>query len=147
MSELSADILELIQAAKSARENAHAPYSHFKVGAALRTKTGTIITGVNLENCSFGLTVCAERNVLATAVAQGIRGDELKELVVVVEAEEAASPCGACRQVLAELLSLDTPIFLHNLRHLQTVSTTLGDLLPRAFLPGSIKPVPNLEDD
>ena len=147
MSELPADILELIEAAKSARENAHAPYSQFKVGAALRTKEGTIYTGVNMENCSFGLTVCAERNALATAVGKGSRGEDLEQLVIVVDAEEAASPCGACRQVLAELLSLDTPIFLHNLRDSDTVSTTLGDLLPRAFLPGSIKQTPNLQDD
>ena len=147
MSDISAEALELIEAASRARENAHAPYSHFRVGASLRSKEGTIVTGVNFENCSYGLTVCAERNVLATAVGQGILGEDIVEIAVVVEAEEAASPCGACRQVLAELLSLDTPIILHNLRHSQTVSTTLGELLPCAFLPYTLKSALNPQDD
>ena len=147
MSDISAEALELIEAASRARENAHAPYSHFRVGASLRSKEGTIVTGVNFENCSYGLTVCAERNVLATAVGQGIRGEDIVEIAVVVEAEEAASPCGACRQVLAELLSLDTPIILHNLRHSQTVSITLGELLPCAFLPYTLKSALNPQDD
>ena len=147
MSDISAEALELIEAARCARDNAHAPYSNFKVGGALRSKDGTIVTGVNFENCSYGLTVCAERNVLATAVGQGVRGEDIVEVAVVVEAEEAASPCGACRQVMAELLSLDTPVILHNLRHSQTVSVTLGELLPRAFLPATLKSALNPQGD
>ena len=138
MSKISAETTELIEAAKAVRENAHAPYSNFRVGSALRIKDGDIVVGVNFENCSYGLTVCAERNALATAVGQGHRGDAITEVAVVVDAEQVASPCGACRQVLAELLGLETPIVLHNVRYCQTEVVRLGDLLPKAFLPTSL---------
>ena len=132
-------IEELVEAARKVRLNAHAPYSRFKVGAAFRLRDGRIVSGINLENCSYGLTVCAERNALATAAAAGAGSEDLVALAVVVDADRAASPCGACRQVLAELAPLGLPIVLHNIRDGETVMTSLGELLPRAFLPESLR--------
>ena len=145
--ELSDEILELIDAAQNARENAYAPYSNFKVGAALRLKDGTLITGVNIENCSYGLTVCAERNAIAAALGAGAQKGDIMTVAVVVDAAEVASPCGACRQVLAEIVSLETPVVLHNLRFSQTLVMKLSELLPVAFLPESLSRALNQPDD
>ena len=91
---------ELISAASAARLLAYAPYSGFQVGAALVTKAGKIYTGCNVENLSLGLTICAERSAIATAIAQGSR--DFVAIAVVTEGKKPAIPCGACRQVLAE---------------------------------------------
>jgi cytidine deaminase len=91
---------ELIGAASAARLLAHAPYSGFQVGAAVATKTGKIYTGCNVENVSLGLTICAERSAIATAIAQGSK--DFVAIAVVTAGKQPAIPCGACRQVLAE---------------------------------------------
>ena len=91
---------ELIEAAAAARQRAYAPYSGFKVGAALVSKAGKIYTGCNVENVSFGLTICAERAAIATAIAQG--SQEFGAIAIVTAGKKPAIPCGACRQVLAE---------------------------------------------
>jgi cytidine deaminase len=91
---------ELIDAASAARLLAYAPYSGFQVGAALATKEGEIYTGCNVENVSLGLTICAERSAIATAIAQGSK--DFTAIAVVTGGKEPAIPCGACRQVLAE---------------------------------------------
>ena len=91
---------DLIAAAASAQKLAYAPYSDFQVGAALATKTGQIFTGCNVENVSLGLTICAERSAIATAVANGVR--DFVAIAVVTSGKKPAIPCGACRQVLAE---------------------------------------------
>ncbi len=90
----------LIEAALKASKNAYAPYSHFKVGCAILCKNGKIITGVNVENSSYGLTICAERNAIAQAIKEGIR--EFDALVCVESKKGIITPCGACRQVLTE---------------------------------------------
>jgi cytidine deaminase len=90
----------IIDAAAGARGHAYAPYSQFKVGAALLTKSGKIFVGCNVENISFGLTICAERAALANAISHG--GGDFEAIAIVTDSEKPAMPCGACRQVLAE---------------------------------------------
>ncbi len=117
----------LIDAAIAARRRAYAPYSEFAVGAALETVTGEIFTGCNVENSSFGLTLCAERFAVGAAVAAGHR--EFSRIVVVSNGE--ASPCGACRQVLAEFGDLEVVVADENGEVLKTRS--LQELLPEQF--------------
>ena len=119
---------ELLNAAISARERAYAPYSKFLVGAAVLAKSGKIYTGCNIENASYGLTVCAERNALFSAVGAGER--EFIALCVVGDTEAPISPCGACRQVMAEF---KVPcIILANLKG-DVKEYTLEELLPYGF--------------
>ncbi len=131
MSEPSIDWPALVAAASAARQNAHAPYSSYLVGAALLTRSGKVFAGCNVENASYGLCLCAERSAIAAMVAAGER--DPVALAVVTKGPKAGSPCGMCRQVLAEF-ALDLPIAL-------TVDgdpnggrrTTLAALLPDAF--------------
>ena len=119
---------ELLNAALSARERAYAPYSKFMVGAAVMANSGKIYTGCNIENASYGLTVCAERNALFSAVGAGER--EFTALCVVGDTEAPISPCGACRQVMAEF---KVPrIILANLKD-DVKEYTLEELLPYGF--------------
>ncbi|MEX2535784.1 MAG: cytidine deaminase [Trueperaceae bacterium] len=120
---------ELLEAAKEAFENAYVPYSHFRVGAALRTARGTVVKGANVENTSFGLTRCAEQSAIQAMVTLGER--DFEELVVYTESEPPSSPCGACRQVLAEF-SPNALVHMVN-RNGVTVTTTVSELLPGAF--------------
>jgi len=126
----AAEKRSLLAAARAVRARAHAPYSRFRVGAAVLDEEGRIHVGCNVENASYGLTVCAERNAVAAAVAAGARG--LRAVCVVTAASPPASPCGACRQVLAELAGDAAPVVMAGPRG-QTEETTLGELLPRAF--------------
>ena len=116
-------------AARSARERAHAPYSKFKVGAAVLAD-GAIHAGCNVENASFGLTICAERNAVAAAVLAG--ATQLDAVVVVSGTTPPTPPCGACLQVLAEFGAAGLPVILMGGRG-ALQETTLGALLPRAF--------------
>ena len=119
---------ELFQAAVKARENAYIPYSHFGVGAAVRAKDGRIFTGCNIENASYGLTVCAERNAIFAAVMEGVR--EFAALCVTADTPAPVAPCGACRQVMAEF---QIPvIYLTNLKG-DVKETSLEELLPYSF--------------
>ena len=119
---------ELLEAALVARERAYAPYSKFLVGAAVRAESGKIYTGCNIENASYGLTVCAERNALFNAVGAGER--KFTALCVGGDTEEPISPCGACRQVMAEF---KVPcIILANLQG-DVKEYTLEELLPYGF--------------
>ena len=118
---------ELLQRASASRLNAHAPYSHFQVGAALLSSDGRVFTGCNVENLSYGLTICAERNAVFAAVAAGVR--EFTAIAIVADTREPISPCGACRQVMAEFgdfkvisATLDGKVF----------ESTISALLPRA---------------
>lgn len=120
------DFTPLISAAWEVRDRAYAPYSKFHVGAALQGADGMIYRGCNVENLSFGLTICAERNAIAQAVAAGCRS--FTALAVVADTREPVSPCGACRQVMAEFG--DFPILMAT--KLASEETTLGALLPRA---------------
>ncbi len=123
-------IEELIRRAASARRRAYAPYSSFHVGAAVLTGDGRVFTGSNVENASYGLTMCAERVAVFGAVTAGAG----KPVVLVVSAEPGVWPCGACRQVLAEFAAPECPVIVaEGLREVARV--TVADLLPNAFAP------------
>lgn len=128
--ELTEDDFALIRAAAQARENAYAPYSQFAVGAAIRTADGAVFAGCNVENVSYGLTVCAERNAVAAAVAAG-KG-ELTAIAIVTGGDEPSAPCGACRQVLAEF-SPEMTVIMSNPSATQVRRLKLSDLLPWQF--------------
>jgi len=119
----------LIDAALAARGHAFAPYSKFRVGAAVEDDTGAIHTGCNIENATFGLTVCAERVAVFKAISEGVR--KFCRLAVAADTESLTPPCGACRQILWEFCG-DIPITLVNLRG-KTETCQLKDLFPRAF--------------
>jgi cytidine deaminase len=119
----------LVHAAKAARENAHAPFSGFRVGAAVRTKSGRVYTGCNVENASYGLTICAERVAIFKALSEGERGFEA--VAVVADTENMTPPCGACRQIIWEFCG-DVPVIMSNLAD-KVERESAGTLLPRAF--------------
>lgn len=120
---------ELVEAARKALENAHAPYSDYKVGAALLCADGTVITGCNVENASYGLTNCAERTAVFSAVAAG--HSAFSAIAIAASAEPTPFPCGACRQVLAEFCSEDFPVHVDTMAGYETI--TVGELLPHTF--------------
>jgi len=126
---------DLIRVASLARERAYAPYSKYKVGAAIRTKRNKIHSGANIENVSYGLTVCAERCAAFTAVASGETKD-WDAIAVVIDDDKLPSPCGACRQVLVEFAP-DMRVVLATTGGLRK-ATTLRELLPDPFLPSSL---------
>jgi cytidine deaminase len=119
----------LVAAARAAFERAIADYSHFKVGAALETADGRIITGCNIENASYGLTMCAERVAMFKALSEGCR--EFRRVVIVADTSAPTPPCGACRQILWEFAG-DIEVILAN-RDRVTASHRMADLLPAAF--------------
>ena len=119
----------LVTAARRARELAHAPFSRFKVGAALETADGAVITGCNVENATYGLTVCAERVAVLTAVSEGHRS--FRRIAIVADTSEPTPPCGACRQILWEFAG-DLEVILANLTE-ETGRYRLKDLLPLPF--------------
>lgn len=125
---MKVEMEELIRKAVEAREKSYSPYSNFKVGAALKTRSGKVYTGTNVENASYGLTVCAERVAVYKAVSEGER--EFEALAVFTEAEELTPPCGACRQVLWEF-SRELLVILANPEKQRTLK--LSDLLPLPF--------------
>jgi len=120
---------ELIAAAADVRKRAYAPYSNFKVGAAVETENGDIYTGCNVESASYGLTVCAERVAIWKAVSEGEK--EFTEIAVVVDTEELTPPCGVCRQIIWEFCN-DIPVIFANLKGDSEI-VQMSELLPRAF--------------
>ena len=119
----------LAQAALDARNNAHAPFSHFKVGAALETDDGRIYTGCNIENATYGLTLCAERVAVFKAISEGAR--KFKRIAVAADTETLTPPCGACRQILWEFCG-DAELTLINLKG-KSETIRLKDIFPRPF--------------
>lgn len=119
----------IIEAARAARENAHAPYSNFRVGAALRAKSGQIYTGCNVENATYGLTICAERVAIFKAISEGERGFDA--IAVVTDTAQLTPPCGACRQIIWEFCG-DVDIILSNLKG-KTETHRTSALLPKPF--------------
>lgn len=119
----------LIAAAKQARENAHAPYSNFRVGAALRSSSGRIFSGCNVENATYGLTVCAERVAIFKAISEGERG--FSAIAVVTDTDALTPPCGACRQLIWEFCG-DVAVTMANLGG-QRETVQMRELFPRPF--------------
>ncbi|QRK04062.1 cytidine deaminase [Archangium violaceum] len=121
---------QLFEAAMKVRERAHAPYSRFPVGAAVLYDDGSVVTGCNVENSSYGLSACAERNALAAGVAQG-HGRPVA-VAIVVDTPTPCPPCGMCRQVMLEFAPKELPVRSRNLRG-NEARYSLGELLPHAF--------------
>jgi cytidine deaminase len=129
-SELDRTTKKLVDSARAAREHAHAPFSKFKVGAAVRAKSGKIYGGCNVENASYGLTICAERTAIFKAISEGEpRGFEA--IAVVTDADKLTPPCGACRQIIWEFCG-DADVILANLKG-ATKIYKMRDLLPEPF--------------
>ncbi len=122
---------ELVKKAFEASQNAYVPYSNFRVGAIVMMKDGTIFPGCNIENAAYGSTMCAERNAIFQAYCNGYLKDDIESLTIVSSSQTIVTPCGACRQVLSELLNASTPIYLAN-QH-QVITTSIQQLLPSAF--------------
>jgi len=134
---LTPELAELVSSAVAARARAYAPYSQFLVGAAVRASDGRVFTGANVENASYGLSICAERSAVVSAINTGVR--ELSAIAVCTELSPPAAPCGMCRQTLAEFAS-DCPVVLcgpHGLSGEVRVMR-LRELLPHAFVPATL---------
>lgn len=125
-------IVELMNRAREAMTHSYSPYSNFPVGCAIRMKDGKIYTGVNIENVSFGVTNCAERSAIFSAVSQGYRPKSIESIAVAGQTEDFLSPCSICRQVMVEFCDADTPVYLT--RQDETIlTTTVSELVPFAF--------------
>lgn len=122
---------DILDRAYKAMDNAYAPYSNFHVGACVKTRDGKYFIGANIENASYGLTNCAERNAIFQTYSQGYRQDDIEALAIVGQGNTLITPCGACRQVLVELLKRDTPIVLGTGE--KVLVTNIEELMPMAF--------------
>ncbi len=123
---------QLIELAVEARSLSYSPYSHFAVGAALLCKDGSVYVGSNVENASYPLSMCAERNALYSAFMDGKSKEDFVAMAVVGDTDSPITPCGACRQVISELFPMNAPIYMANLRG-DVKETTTAELLPFAF--------------
>lgn len=123
---------QLLKKAREIKEKAYAPYSHFPVGAAVLYQDGTIITGVNIENVSFGATNCAERTALFTGVTQGYTNKDVVAIGVAGTTEDFLPPCSICRQVMVELCQPHTSVYLTNNKN-EILTTNVKDLVPFSF--------------
>lgn len=121
-----------LKKSKEAMELSYSPYSNFKVGAALELTNGEFFLGANIENASYGLCNCAERTALFSAMAHGYKTKDFKALYVCAKTNRPISPCGACRQVMSELLDKDTKVYLTNLEG-EVLETSVKELLPYSF--------------
>ena len=133
------DLASVMALARAVRERAYARYSGFAVGAVVETAEGRCYTGCNVENASYGLTICAERAALAKAVSEG--ADRLTRIVVIADTERPIVPCGACRQVMLELMGPEGEVVMANLRG-DRLERKVGDLLPEAFVPHDLSAKP-----
>ncbi len=132
------DKLELVNKAKEARKLSYSPYSNFAVGAAVLTKSGKVYLGANVENSAYPLCMCAERNAIYHAYMEGEKKEDLVALALIADTDEPCSPCGACRQVISELLPRSTPIIMANMKG-DVRETNIDELLPFAFSGDDLK--------
>ncbi|MGA2249770.1 cytidine deaminase [Terracidiphilus sp.] len=128
---MGAELELLMKAARRVAQNSYSPYSNFKVGAALLLSNGSIVTGTNVENVSYGLTFCAERSALVRAIAEFGPAIRIKAVAVANLNDAPSPPCGACRQMLAEFAEPDTPVVFPSINGPRTM--TFSDLLPNCF--------------
>lgn len=128
---------KLFQEALKAYKKSYSPYSNFGVGAALLLKDGAIIQGTNIENSSYGLSNCAERSALFSAYSQGYRKEDIEKILIIGNTARPISPCGACRQVMSELMNLESEVVLTNLNK-ETKVLKVKDLLPYHFGQGDL---------
>ena len=117
---------------KEARKLSYSPYSHFSVGAVVLTKNGEFILGANIENAAYSLCLCAERNAIFQAYLKGYKKQDIELIGVFADSDDFVSPCGSCRQVMAELLSLDTKVYLYNSKG-EFKALTVVQLIPFSF--------------
>lgn len=132
------NIIELIKIARDAQNKSYSPYSNFRVGCALLMKDGKVISGANIENASYSLTICAERSTLFTAHNLGYKKDDIECMVLCGDCDDFITPCGSCRQVISELYPHKAPIYLLN-KNNDVKETTIGELLPLAFKESDLK--------
>ena len=132
------DKKELVAKAVEARNLSYSPYSKFKVGAALLTKDGQVFLGANIENSSYPLCMCGERNALYNAMMHGYKKSDFVALALSADTDGPCSPCGACRQVISELMNADAPVIMSNLKG-DVQETNAKELLPFAFSPEDLK--------
>ena len=126
------DFEKMYEVALANFKNAYTPYSHFNVGACVLLKNGEMIGGCNVENASYGLCICAERNALFQTIAKGYKKEDIESLLVLTDTTRPGSPCGACRQVMSELMDKDAKVYLTNLKK-DVLVMTVSELLPYAF--------------
>lgn len=129
---------QLIKKATEARELSYSPYSHFATGAAVEMKDGQVFLGANIENSSYSLCMCAERNAIYNAYMHGYKKEDFKAMALTATTDGPCSPCGACRQVISELFPKDAPIYLTNLNG-DLKETSATELLPFAFSGDDLK--------
>lgn len=123
---------ELLSLAVETAKNAYAPYSKFHVGSALETEDGAVFSGCNVENASYGLTICGERNAIFQMIAAGQK--QIRQIAIVADGDVVPYPCGACRQVINEFADPDCPVYVAPAQHIDRYETmTLGELLPKSF--------------
>lgn len=122
---------KLFEMAFAAQEYSYSPYSKFKIGAAVLLKDGTILQGANIENASYGLAMCGERNAVFRAYCSGYKKEDIVAVCITSNCTPPATPCGACRQVLAELIPINAPIYCVNENEVKEF--TIKELLPEAF--------------
>lgn len=123
---------EMFKQAQEVIKNAYVPYSNFRVAAVLKLKNGETLTGINVENAAYGLSNCAERTAIFSAYAKGIRKEDIESIMVYTDKDYFVSPCGACRQVLSELMESDSDVIMANSKgEMKTVKNK--DLLPLGF--------------
>jgi len=123
---------KLYELAKENIKNAYVPYSHFRVSAVLELKNGETIKGINVENASYGLSNCAERSALFAAYSQGVKKEDIKSILVLTDKDYFVSPCGACRQVMSELMEPNAKVYFANSKG-EIKELLNKDLLPNGF--------------
>lgn len=138
MQKIFEDYRDILDKAFEVMEKAYAPYSKYHVGACIKTKDGKYHVGANIENASYGLTNCAERSALFHVYSLGYRQDDIESMAVVTRGNTLGSPCGACRQVMVELLKSDTPVIIANTSS-QAMITNTAELLPFSFTSEDLK--------